>query len=196
MFLQAPAGDGRVVAPSKVDVRAISTHSMVSADVLAGPPVWWLPVRPSDRMLLVPRAIDWSLTAQRVDESRRRMCARIGRIGVGVSHEAQMIFDALSKTMECAWADQTIRVLQGTDVTIAPPYVSASCSGTNSAALARVRKVVRICVRVVSYRIVSYLAHPPLPSKTCVITNKKTYLTLLASRQLDGERGRLRLPPQ
>ncbi|CAG8628558.1 7274_t:CDS:2, partial [Scutellospora calospora] len=67
--------------------------------------------------------------------------ANLARIGVGVTQEAQDIFDALSKTLPCRWHKESIIVLD--EVMINPPYDIENCKANQSALglLARVRKV-------------------------------------------------------
>mmetsp|Transcript_13978 Transcript_13978/g.16888 ORF Transcript_13978/g.16888 Transcript_13978/m.16888 type:complete len:191 (-) Transcript_13978:410-982(-) len=60
-------------------------------------------------------------------------------IGVGVTEQAQEIFDALAKTLPCKWNGTRMIVLD--EVTIVEPYGSDNCSGGNSMLLQRVRKV-------------------------------------------------------
>lgn len=59
--------------------------------------------------------------------------------GVGVSAEAQEIFDALVRTLPCRWDAQKIVVMD--EIRIEPPYTADSCRGPANAALARVKKV-------------------------------------------------------
>ncbi|XP_073388471.1 uncharacterized protein [Physcomitrium patens] len=65
--------------------------------------------------------------------------AEAERIGVGVSTEAQDIFDALSKTLPCRWDKTTILVMN--DVFVKHPYIPESVIGGAPAANERVRKV-------------------------------------------------------
>ena len=70
--------------------------------------------------------------------------ASLARVGVGVTKEAQSIFDALSKTMPCTWKDKTIVVMEA--VHVAPPYSIDSCASKSeghSGALDRVKKVLQ-----------------------------------------------------
>jgi len=67
----------------------------------------------------------------------------MAKVGVGVTKEAQSIFDCLSKTMPCVWSGKAIVVMES--VTIEPPYtVDNVCpvSGTaGTGALERIKKV-------------------------------------------------------
>ncbi|PON46584.1 Anticodon-binding domain containing protein [Parasponia andersonii] len=62
------------------------------------------------------------------------------RIGVGVTSEAQSIFDALSKTLPVRW-DKTVIVVMN-EVRVCSPYLPESVSGGTAAANDRVKKVV------------------------------------------------------
>ena len=66
--------------------------------------------------------------------------AREQKIGKGVSKEGQDIFDALSRTMPCRWADKSIVVLE--TVMIGEPYGVDSVRGNDQNAVKRVKKVV------------------------------------------------------
>jgi len=69
--------------------------------------------------------------------------AALARIGVGVTQEAQDIFDAMSKTLPCRWHKESIIVLD--EVIINPPYDIDNCKTSKTVGstelLARVRKV-------------------------------------------------------
>ncbi|CAG8593564.1 5710_t:CDS:2 [Ambispora leptoticha] len=74
-------------------------------------------------------------------QAYRETQAFLARIGVGVTVEAQEIFDALSKTLPVRWAEEKIVVLD--EVVINPPYDLENCKANSSASgsLARVKKV-------------------------------------------------------
>ncbi|KAI8062911.1 anticodon-binding domain-containing protein [Gongronella butleri] len=77
----------------------------------------------------------------REQEAVRSIRQQAAKIGVGVTKDAQDIFDALTKTLPCRWANDTIVVMD--EVIITPPYDVANCKANTSAAasLARVKKV-------------------------------------------------------
>ncbi|XP_059648978.1 uncharacterized protein LOC132294945 [Cornus florida] len=64
------------------------------------------------------------------------------RIGVGVTPEAQNIFDALSKTLPVRW-DKTVIVVMK-EVRVCSPYLPESVSGGTPAANERVKKVLEL----------------------------------------------------
>jgi len=61
------------------------------------------------------------------------------RIGVGVTAQAQEIFNALSKTLPCRWHGDMIVVFD--DIRIVSPYALFNVTGPDEAALNRVKKV-------------------------------------------------------
>uniref|UniRef100_M8BN98 AD domain-containing protein n=1 Tax=Aegilops tauschii TaxID=37682 RepID=M8BN98_AEGTA len=61
------------------------------------------------------------------------------RIGVGVTPEAQRLFDALSKTLPVHWDKTDIVVMK--EVRVCSPYLPENVSGGTSAANERVKKV-------------------------------------------------------
>ncbi|KAI8092496.1 anticodon-binding domain-containing protein [Halteromyces radiatus] len=66
---------------------------------------------------------------------------QVAKLGVGVTKEAQDIFDALTKTLPCRWSNDTIVVMD--EVIITPPYGIENCkaNASSAASLARVKKV-------------------------------------------------------
>ncbi|KAL9688751.1 hypothetical protein QQ045_033175 [Rhodiola kirilowii] len=61
------------------------------------------------------------------------------RIGVGVTAEAQNLFDALSKTLPVRWDKNVIVVMN--EVRVSSPYLPESVNGGAASANERVRKV-------------------------------------------------------
>ncbi|KAH7570234.1 hypothetical protein JRO89_XS05G0073800 [Xanthoceras sorbifolium] len=72
-------------------------------------------------------------------KTSRQAEADAERIGVGVTIEAQGIFDALSKTLPVRW-DKTVIVVMN-EVRVNSPYLPESVSGGTAAANDRVKKV-------------------------------------------------------
>ncbi|KAI9227064.1 MAG: anticodon-binding domain-containing protein [Piptocephalis tieghemiana] len=81
----------------------------------------------------------------RIRESTNVRNARTdqARLGVGVTEDAQKIFDALSKTLPCRWAKQSIVVLD--EVIIHSPYTEDSCKANaeHASTLSRVQRVLQ-----------------------------------------------------
>eukprot|EP00753_Platysulcus_tardus_P009346 PLAT2000.1.p1 GENE.PLAT2000.1~~PLAT2000.1.p1 ORF type:complete len:203 (+),score=44.39 PLAT2000.1:58-609(+) len=76
-------------------------------------------------------------------EALRAEAERRLHLGVGVTKEAQQLYDAINKTMPCAWDGRAIVVLSV--VYIHEPYVADSCElveGGDERTLARVKRVV------------------------------------------------------
>ncbi|CAN8291773.1 unnamed protein product [Cochlearia groenlandica] len=64
------------------------------------------------------------------------------RLGVGVTAEAQSIFDALSKTLPVQWENTDILVMK--EVRVRSPYLSGCVFGGTDAANNRVKKVLEL----------------------------------------------------
>ncbi|CAH8356875.1 unnamed protein product [Eruca vesicaria subsp. sativa] len=64
------------------------------------------------------------------------------RMGVGVTAEAQSIFDALSKTLPVQWENSDILVMK--EVRVRSPYLSTCVFGGTDAANNRVKKVLEL----------------------------------------------------
>ncbi|XP_042007878.1 uncharacterized protein LOC121756398 [Salvia splendens] len=80
-------------------------------------------------------------TLQSKEESAIRQAeAEAERIGVGVTPQAQSLFDALFKTLPVRWDKSTIVVMN--EVRVSSPYLPESVTGGTPAANERVRKVV------------------------------------------------------
>ncbi|XP_004135229.1 protein LSM12 homolog A [Cucumis sativus] len=83
--------------------------------------------------------LDLNTLRAREELAIRQAEAEAERIGVGVTSEAQSIFDALSKTLPVRW-DKTVIVVMN-EVRVSSPYLPESVSGGTPAANERVKKV-------------------------------------------------------
>ncbi|KAL1327616.1 hypothetical protein HN51_037627 [Arachis hypogaea] len=83
--------------------------------------------------------LDLAALQAREDLAIRQAEADAERIGVGVTSEAQSIFDALSKTLPVRW-DKTVIVVMN-EVRVSSPYHPDSVVGGTPAANERVKKV-------------------------------------------------------
>lgn len=87
------------------------------------------------------RPISLDIIPAREKESIKKHQAAIARKGIGVTQEAQNLFDSLSRTLPCRWEKQSIIVLD--EVHIDPPYTVDACwaSSKDSKSYLRVCKV-------------------------------------------------------
>jgi len=78
---------------------------------------------------------------QREEAAIRAAMQEASRVNMGVSNDAQELFNALGKTLPCRWEGETMVIFD--TVRISPPYDSDSCraSSGNSSSLAHVLKV-------------------------------------------------------
>ncbi|KAJ7943600.1 Protein LSM12-like protein [Quillaja saponaria] len=83
--------------------------------------------------------LDLSALQAREELAIRQAETEAERIGVGVTIEAQCIFDALSKTLPVRWDKTSIVVMN--EVQVTSPYLPESVSGGTPAANERVKKV-------------------------------------------------------
>ena len=84
--------------------------------------------------------VDDVRSKKREEENIKAAQARAANIGVGVTQEAQDIFDALARTLPCRWQDRNIVVMD--EVVIAAPYKQcAGVDGGDPRAVERVQKV-------------------------------------------------------
>eukprot|EP01097_Dermamoeba_algensis_P002064 TRINITY_DN1824_c0_g1_i1.p1 TRINITY_DN1824_c0_g1~~TRINITY_DN1824_c0_g1_i1.p1 ORF type:complete len:203 (+),score=50.93 TRINITY_DN1824_c0_g1_i1:53-610(+) len=82
------------------------------------------PAAPSDVSL---KPVDLNKLRLQEDHALRVARSEASKIGIGVTPEAQEIFNALSKTLPCRWDRDVIVVFE--DTRISTPYTVESCLG-------------------------------------------------------------------
>jgi protein LSM12 len=80
---------------------------------------------PKDTVDMSLPKVDVSRSRAREEEAVRKVEQQLHKIGVGVSREAQNVFEALDKTMSCVWEGRDIIVLD--EVRIPAPYTPDAC---------------------------------------------------------------------
>jgi len=95
----------------------------------------------SDSTSLSLPVVDLDRCEKREKRSLEDAQKRAELIGIGVTREAQSVFEALAKTMPCKWDETKIIVLG--EVTIESPYLVQNCSAApgSESTLDRVKKV-------------------------------------------------------
>ncbi|CAK9224764.1 unnamed protein product [Sphagnum jensenii] len=86
--------------------------------------------------------LDMTSLRNREEAAIRQAEAEAERFGVGVTQEAQDIFDALSKTLPVRWENTAILVMN--EVHVSQPYLPDNVIGGPPAANERVRKVLEL----------------------------------------------------
>ncbi|XP_058115461.1 uncharacterized protein LOC131258270 isoform X2 [Magnolia sinica] len=86
--------------------------------------------------------LDLTTLQSREESAIRQAEMEAERIGVGVTSEAQNIFDALSKTLPVRWEKTVIVVMN--EVRVSSPYFPENVSGGTPAANDRVKKVLEL----------------------------------------------------
>ncbi|KAN0008556.1 hypothetical protein ACTFIU_009280 [Dictyostelium citrinum] len=85
-------------------------------------------------------SLNVQLIIKKQDEVIKKAAQKAMKIGVGVTPEAQEIFNSISKTLPCDWSGENIIVLN--EVKISSPYNIENCTGPeNSKSIERVKKV-------------------------------------------------------
>uniref|UniRef100_A0A383VVG2 AD domain-containing protein n=1 Tax=Tetradesmus obliquus TaxID=3088 RepID=A0A383VVG2_TETOB len=87
--------------------------------------------------------VDKERARQREEKALQVAEADMAKVGVGVTKEAQSIFDALSKTMPCTWQGRSISVMDA--VVVQPPYTTDDVTTNieHKGAFERVKKVLQ-----------------------------------------------------
>jgi hypothetical protein len=117
--------------PPMFTYRFITAHALTQLRIISSNSGNMLP-------LVNSRSLNLAKVQARESKALRHWAEEIRRIGVGVTAEAQQIFDALIRTLPCEWDGEVIVVMDG-DVRISSPYGPDQCVGTS--AVEHVRKV-------------------------------------------------------
>ena len=105
---------------------------------------------PKNKSDITPQLLPVPLSFMEARESKavKSAAQALARRGVGVTQDAQDLFDGLNKTLPCTWSGTSILVLG--EISIDAPYTGDSIralsgeSSPNDPSLQRVRKVVCI----------------------------------------------------
>lgn len=148
VVLQSPAANGQSARGAKHDFHFLKVSALKDVSVISGPGSQSpsSPASASDAGAgLVPIGnLNIDKVVQRENIAVRQERERIARIGVGVTKEAQHIFDALAKTLPCVWNNEQIIILG--QVVLLPPYGIENVhpikgADTSGNTLERIRKV-------------------------------------------------------
>lgn len=120
------------------DVRLVPSHAIESVYVVADA------TADDEKALVTPLPpVDLKLCAKREAEAFEAMEQAMAQLNPNATPQGQAMFDALSKTMDCSWLDDSINVLD--QVRIDAPYGVDDCVSLdgNSNSLDRIRKVMQ-----------------------------------------------------
>jgi hypothetical protein len=144
VVLFSAAANGRREAR---DVRHVPAHAVAGVKVVAD-------ASPRDAEALVQPlpAVDLKLCAKREAEAFEAMETAMAQLNPNATPEGQAMFDALSKTMDCSWVDDSINVLD--QVRVDAPYGVDDCVSLdgNTDSLARIRKVMQGSLKKMAQR--------------------------------------------
>lgn len=134
----SPSASGRNGGDSARDVRLVPEHAIRSILVVAEA------CEDEEKALVQPLPpADLKACAKRESEALAAMEAAMAQLNPNASPAGQAMFDALSKTMDCSWVDNSINVLD--QVRVDAPYGVDDCVSLdgNKNSLDRIRKVMQ-----------------------------------------------------
>eukprot|EP00227_Mantoniella_beaufortii_P017542 CAMPEP_0197585084 /NCGR_PEP_ID=MMETSP1326-20131121/7490_1 /TAXON_ID=1155430 /ORGANISM="Genus nov. species nov., Strain RCC2288" /LENGTH=173 /DNA_ID=CAMNT_0043149537 /DNA_START=57 /DNA_END=578 /DNA_ORIENTATION=- len=131
--------DGMGLAVLRTQGDIINTHDVRILRVQGVTGLKSIPPAKPPVMETLP-VVDEARCQKREEGAVKAAQASAANIGVGVTSEAQDIFDALARTLPCRWDSKTIVVMD--DVKIAAPYKDClGAPGGDPRAVERVQKV-------------------------------------------------------